>query len=194
MEKRQSDGDVERLERLGFRVFVVEPVTLDAIPRLLRELGTLAASEVAAQRAAQTFENGVAALRQRYGARPKVRVFYEIWHDPLMTVNGRHLISDVIRLCGGTNVFAGVATLTPVVQLESVIARQPEVVLGGSSATTAAEFARAWRNYQHFAKLRNVEAMYVDPDLIQRQTPRVLEGARVICEHLEAVRSTRRAR
>jgi iron complex transport system substrate-binding protein len=84
--------------------------------------------------------------------------------------------------------------LTPVVSLESVIAARPEVVLGGSSATSPAEFAEPWIHDARYAGLRNVRALYVDPDLIQRQTPRVLDGARSVCEQLESVRSTRSIR
>jgi iron complex transport system substrate-binding protein len=185
-------ADVERIEQLGFPVFMVEPETLGAISQSLRAVGALAGTAATAQRAAEEFEHGVAVLRKRYAARAKVRVFYEIWHAPLMTVNGRHMISDVIRLCGGANVFAGLAPLTPVVSLEGVIAAQPEVVLGGSSATTTEEFAAQWRRYEQFTELRNVRALYVDPDRIQRQTPRVLEGAETVCRHLDEVRSTRR--
>ncbi len=185
-------ADVERLETLGFKVYIVEPATLAAIPQLLRAVGALAGTGAIAEGAADEFERRVTALRERYGARSKVRVFYEIWHSPLMTVNGRHMINDVIRLCGGSNVFAGLATLTPVVSLEGVITAQPEVVLGGSSATTPEEFAAQWRRYEGFVKLRHVRAMFVDPDRIQRQTPRILEGAQSVCEHLEQVRSNRR--
>lgn len=185
-------ADIERIEQLGFKIHMIEPATLAAIPRLLRAIGTLAGTNASAQGAADEFERGVAALRERYGARAKVRAFYEIWHQPLMTVNGRHMISDVIRLCGGANVFAGLATLTPVVSLEAVITAKPEVVLGGSSATTPDEFAALWRSYEGFAGLRNVRAMYVDPDRIQRQTPRILEGAQTVCAHLEKFRESRR--
>ena len=185
-------ADVERLEALGFKVYIVEPATLAAIPQLLRAVGSLAGTGAIAQGAADEFERSIAALRERYGARPTVRVFYEIWHAPLMTVNGRHMISDIIRLCGGSNVFAGIATLTPVVSLEGVLTAQPEVVLGGSSATTPEEFAAQWRSYEGYVKLRNVKAMFVDPDHIQRQTPRILEGARTVCGHLEQIRSNRR--
>jgi iron complex transport system substrate-binding protein len=108
-----------------------------------------------------------------------------------MTVSGRHMISDVIALCGGSNVFSAVPALTPVVSLESVIAAQPEVVLGGSSATTPAEFAAPWIRSQSYAGLRTVRALYVDPDYIQRQTPRILQGAQTVCEHLETVRVKR---
>ena len=182
-------ADIERLEQLDFKVFVIEPATLAAIPRLLRALGRLAGTEAAAGSTADKFEREIAELRERYGSRIRVRVFYEIWHEPLMTVNGRHLINDVIQLCGGSNVFAGVQSLTPVVSLESVIAAQPEVVLGGSSAVGAGEFAAQWRRYEGFVKLRSVKALFVNPDWIQRQTPRVLEGARTVCEHLEQVRA-----
>lgn len=187
-------ADIERLERLGFKTYVAEPATIAAIPQLLRAIGSLAGTSAIAQGTAEEFERSVTALRERYGARPKVRVFYEIWHQPLMTVNGRHMISDVIRLCGGANVFSGLATLTPVVSLESVIAAQPEVVIGGSSATTPEEFAAQWRSYESFVKLRNVKAMFVDPDRIQRQTPRILQGAETVCRHLDAVRTARLTR
>ncbi|MEO8441802.1 MAG: cobalamin-binding protein [Betaproteobacteria bacterium] len=187
-------ADFERLERLGFVVFVAEPGTLAAIPRLLRAIAALAGTREPAQHAAAEFERGIAALDAQYRTRSPVRVFYEIWHQPLMTVSGQHLISDVIALCGGVNIFAATPALTPVVSLESVIAARPEVVLGGSSATTPEEFIAPWLSDEHYAGLRNVHAMYVDPDYIQRQTPRVLRGARLVCEHLDTVRLTQRDR
>jgi len=185
-------ADIERLEQLGFKVYVAEPVTLTAIPQTLRVIGALTGTADTAQRAALDFERGIAALRAQYGARRTVPVFYEIWHTPLMTVNGQHIISDAISLCGGKNVFASAPVLVPVVSLESVIMVRPAVVIGGGSATTAAEFAAQWRRHAGFAELADVPALYVDPDLIQRQTPRILDGARVICEDLESIRSNRR--
>ncbi len=185
-------ADIERLEQLGFKVYVAEPVTLTAIPQTLRAIGALTGTAGIAQRAALDFERGIAALRAQYGARRTVPVFYEIWHTPLMTVNGQHIISDVISLCGGKNVFASAPVLVPVVSLESVITARPAVVIGGSSATTPAEFAAQWRRHAGFAELAGVPALYVYPDLIQRQTPRILDGARVICEDLENIRSNHR--
>ena len=182
-------ADFERLEQLGFAVYAAEPDTLAAIPRLLRTLGLLAGSAAVAEQAAAGFEREIAELGTRYGGRRAVRVFYEIWHQPLMTVNGRHMISDVIRLCGGANVFSAVPLLTPVISLESVIAAAPDAVLGGSSATTPDEFAAPWTRANGYAGLRNVRAIYIDPDHIQRQTPRILLGAQAVCKGLEAVRS-----
>lgn len=183
-------GDVARLERLGLRVYVTEPSRLADVPRLLRGVGALSGT---AQQAASTeyiFNNKINSLRSIYGGRSAVRVFYEIWHRPLLTVSGRHMISDVIALCGGINVFADAALLTPTVSPEAVLTARPDVVLGGSSATTAQAFAAQWRRYPVTA-LRNLPAFYVHPDLIQRATPRIADGAQAVCEALDRVRAQR---
>ena len=138
-------ADVGRLEGLGYPAFVSEPARLADIPRLLHAIGALAGTLPAASRAAAEFEREIRALRGRYAKGRTVRVFYEIWHRPLLTVNGAHMISDVIALCGGENVFADVNPLTPSVTLEAVIAAKPEVILGGGSAGGEKEFSAQWR-------------------------------------------------
>lgn len=181
-------GDIEKLERLGHVVFVTEPVRLADIPRLVRAIGTLAGTGSAAERAARSFEEEVRSLRERYAQARKVRVLYEVWHRPLITVSEGHMISDVIAICGGSNVFATVPGLTPAVSLEAVVVARPEVVLGGARTGGETELMCNWRAAPVGA-LASLPVFYVDPDLIQRQTPRILEGARIVCAALESVRS-----
>jgi iron complex transport system substrate-binding protein len=185
-------SDIERLQKLGFRVVVSEPRRLSDVAQSVRTIGALAGTEAAAKRAADAFDGELAALRARYSARVPVRVFYEIWHRPLLTVNGAHIISDVLTLCGGVNVFAGETLLTPAVSLEAVLAATPDVVLGGSSAASPDALAAAWKRAP-VARLRELPVRFVPPDLIQRQTPRIAEGARAVCEHLETVRAAQAA-
>ena len=182
-------SDVARLEQLGFQVFVTEPARLADIPRLVRAVGILAGTERAAEQASDKFYNEINGLRKHYGGRPPLRVFYEIWHRPLLTINGNHIISDVIALCGGRNVFAGAPALTPQVSTEAVLAARPDVILGGGSAGGEKEFVAEWRASAVEA-LRDLPRFYVDPDEIQRQTPRIVGGARAICEDLEKVRAS----
>jgi iron complex transport system substrate-binding protein len=181
-------GDLARLEKLGIPLFVTEPRRLSDIGRLLRTLGTLAGTGATAERAAASFAHELESLRVRYSSRAPVRVFYEIWHRPLLTVNGRHLISDVVKMCGGVNIFSDAPLLTPAVSLEAVIAAKPDVVLGGSSASSPEELVSEWRRAP-IAALREIPVRYVPPDLIQRQTPRIAQGARAVCEQLDAVRA-----
>ena len=179
--------DLRRLETLNLPLFVTEAQRLTDIPRLIRTIGAIAGTQAEAKRAADALERDLHALRSRYGAGRRIRVFYEIWHRPLLTVNGQHLISEVIELCGGTNVFSDVPALTPTVSMEAVLAARPEVILGGSSAMRPEDLAAQWRAAP-ISALRELPALYVPADLIQRQTPRVIQGARVVCQHLETVR------
>ena len=185
---------VERLRAMGIPVYLSNPRTVDAIAGDIERLGALTGHVDVSGRTAAAFRTRVAAARDRVAGTTRVRVFYEIWHQPLMTINGDHMIDDVIRRCGGSNIFANVSSLAPLVSLESVIARRPDVVLGGSSATTPEEFAGQWTKYADYAGLTGVRAVYIDPDYIQRQTPRILKGAQIVCESLERVRAARRPR
>ena len=182
-------SDVARLERLGIKVWVSESSRLADIPALLQHVAVLAGDAASGVRAAREFERGMARVRARYRARTATRapqrVFYEIWHQPLLTVNGRHIISDAIALCGGINVFAGLPVLTPSVSLEAVLAARPALVLGGGSAGGEAEFVQRWRTMP-LAALRAIPARYIAPDSIQRQTPRIVDGVRHICAGLES--------
>ena len=185
--------ELRRVERLGLPLFVTEARRLEDVPRLIRSVGAIADSAHAAERSALSFEESLASLRSRYQPMPPVRVFYQIWDRPLLTVNRKHLISDVIELCGGRNVFGDAPVLTPSVSLEAVLAARPEVILGGSSAGGAEQLIRQWRTAR-VAALRQLPIRYVPADLIQRQTPRILEGARVVCEHLDEVRRAGKVR
>jgi iron complex transport system substrate-binding protein len=186
-----SAADIERLEQLGYLVYVSEPRRLADIPRQLRAIGALAGSSAEAEQAAVVYEREINALRKRYASARKIRVFYEIWRKPLMTVNGMHLISDVVVLCGGENVFASVPQFTPIVSLEAVIAARPEAILGGGSANGGRDFNDQWLLSAPLP-LRDLPAYYVNPDQIQQATPRIVEGARLVCSALEQVRASRR--
>ena len=183
-------GDVARLEQLGYPAFVSEPARLADVARLLRAIGALAGTLPEAERAAAGFEREIGALRARYAGASRVRVFYQIWNRPLLTINGAHIISDVIALCGGENVFADVSQLTPAVSLEAAIAARPAAILGGASAGGREGFEAQWRA-DAVGPLRSLPLFYINPDLIQRQTPRIAEGARAVCAALEQVRNRR---
>ena len=77
------------------------------------------------------------------------------------------------------------------VSLEDVMVRKPQVVLGGGSSMSGDELAMLWRAQARLTGLRDLPVLRVDPDAIQRQTPRVLLGVDEVCRHLDAVRAQR---
>jgi iron complex transport system substrate-binding protein len=174
----------ERLGKYGMPVFVVEAEHLADVPRLLRSVGQIAGTESAAETSAKNFEQRLPDLRKRYANNTKQKVFFEIWHSPLMTVGGKHFISEAMAICGGENIFADVNTPVPTVGLESIYAADPQVIISSTSAKNE-NAMESWRAYTKLQAVKNKNIFALDPDLIQRQTPRLLDGVEKICGMLE---------
>ena len=192
-----SAGDARTLERLaalGIPVFRSEPRELAGIARTLEVLGRLTGRVAGAAAAARAFRARLARLERRYSGRAKVGVFYEVWDRPLMTVGARDLITKVIRLCGGDNVFAALPGLAPQLDREMVLRADPEVIVTSGAEGKRGAWLEAWRAFPSLLAVRRDNLYFVPPELLQRATPRILEGARRLCEDLDAARARRPAK
>lgn len=185
-----SAQQVQRLSRLGIPVYASESRRLANISSTLRRLGRLAGTQAIADAQAARFDREVAALRERYAGRPPLRVFYQIWHRPLLTINGEHLISEALQLCGASNVFASLPALTPNVSAESVIALDPDAIVTGSVDPAGSDNLDGWRRLRSLRAARLGHLLVVDPDTLHRQSERVVEGMRDLCDRLDAVRAS----
>jgi iron complex transport system substrate-binding protein len=181
-----SPLQIGRLERLGVPVFVTETRSLSDIPRIVRLVGALAGSAQPAEARARQFEAEVADLRTRGAGARSVSVFLEIWHTPMLTVNGEHLASDALRLCGGRNVFAAARGPTSLVSREQLLDARPEAIV---TTGPGAEAAQAWRGLEPIPAVRHRRIYAIDPDLLYAQGPSLLQGVRVLCDRLDLVRN-----
>ncbi len=184
-------AQIEQLRRLGLPVFLAEPKRIGDVARNLEQFGILSGSEAAGRAAATEFRSRVARLAGSYSGRPTVRVFYQIWDQPPITINGQQMISDVLHLCGGENIFASLPTLAPTVSVEAVLAADPEAIVASGADASRPAWLDAWKHWPRLTAAARDNLYYVDPDLMQRQTPRVLDGAAQVCAHLESARNKR---
>jgi iron complex transport system substrate-binding protein len=183
---------VERLTALGMPVFQTEPRHLNDVADLLERLGKLSGTEALAGKTAEDFLRHLARLRARYSGRPIVPVFYQILDSSLLTVSRRHLINDVIQLCGGRNVYADAPGLTPRVDMESMVQRNPEVILASGYEPLWPEWRDRWRTWPMIIAVEQDNLFLIPPDLIHRHSPRILEGAERVCAVLEQARAKRK--
>lgn len=186
-----SPAHIEKLRALGLAVFLVQPRGLDDVAVNLERFGALAGTADVARPAAAQFRARLDKLRSRYVGRPPVRIFYQVWNQPLMTVGGGQIITDVIRLCGGENVFVDLKPLAPKVTVEAVLAADPEVIVASGMGEARPEWVEHWRQWPTLGAVRQDNLFFIPPDQIQRPTPRLLEGAARLCEQLEAARRKR---
>lgn len=176
-----SAVEVGMLARLGIPLYIAEARRLEDIPRHIEAIGRLTGSEDTARHSAATFRRAVAELRAAHAHAKPLTVFHEIWHQPLMTVNDRHLIGDAIHVCGGINAFGAMAALTPTLSVENVLAADPDLIV--TSGPTA-----QWERYPALRAVRARRVNAIDPDYLHRATPRILEGIRQLCGLLDAAR------
>lgn len=185
------DAHLERFAALDIPVFVNEPRSMSDVARSLEQIGILAGTADAANAAARRFRERRDALAARYASRPPVRMFYQIWDQPLMTINGKHLISDAMRLCGGTNVFGDLGQLAPRIGTEAVLAANPEVIVASGMGDSRPEWLDRWQKWTGLTAVARGNLFFIPPELMQRHTPRLLDGAERLCEQLETARSRR---
>ena len=179
---------MRHLERLGLNLYSSEPRELEDVAAGLERLGVLTGNVAQAQAAARDFRRRRDALEAGYAGRAPVSVFYEIWRRPLMTVNGEHLISQVLALCGGRNVFAHLSGLAPQLDVEAVLEADPEVIFAAGGDGRSLEWLDAWRRWPRLRAVRGGHLYAVDPDHMQRPTPRILLGAERVCAWLDHAR------
>lgn len=184
-----SPTQIERLRALGIPIFLSEPRHSAQISENLRVLAQLNGNAAVGEAAARRFDARINALRIRYAARRPVRVFYQIWTEPLMTLNGAHMVSEAIALCGGQNVFAKLGPLAPTISEEAVLKAAPDAILTPSEAGQASVSAlSSWKRWTQLPAVRYGNLSSVDGNFLNRSGPRFAEGVAQLCSVLDAAR------
>ncbi|GAB1266142.1 cobalamin-binding protein [Aurantivibrio infirmus] len=183
---------IAQLQSLGLPVYVDEPITMADISKSIRDIGILAGTETVSENVAEQFEAQLTQLRLNSENKNVVSVFYEVWHEPLQTLNKNHIISSVINVCQGENLFADAIPLAPKISKESVIARNPDVIVASGVDEKEPPWLSDWRQWASISAVKNASVFYIPPDLIQRHTTRILLGTAMMCEHLDKARDAKK--
>jgi iron complex transport system substrate-binding protein len=183
------ESTIARIRELGMRVELFSTQRVADVARELRRIGDLTDTSASAELAATRFETEMAELERQYRGRDSIRVFVQINEQPLYTVNGAQIISEVVELCGGVNVFAALNALAPAVGEEAVIAADPEVIL--SVDETVTEPITRWQRWKHVRAVRAKNVFRGPADNLARPTTRLVEGTRAVCELLDVARENR---
>ncbi len=184
-----APAQIERLRELGIAVYLSDPHTPEAIADDLERLGALAGTAESALRSASDFRARLAAVRSRARGGPRLRVFYEIWHQPLYTIGGGHLINAAIDRCGGENVFASLNLPAPSVSIEAVLAAAPEAIVAGTDGAVRPAWLDAWQSWRSLPAVARDNLFVVDANLLHRAGPRFIDGMEALCSALDRARA-----
>ncbi len=187
-----TPAQVAVLRARGVPVFVTDPTTINGIADDIERLGALAGTLPVATARAQQFRAQLARLATGRAETRPVRVFYEIWNEPLYTIGGKHLITEAIRVCGGENVFASLSLPAPGVSVEAVLAAQPEAIIAGADGGVRPAWLDDWKRWAALPAVARGNLYTVDANLLHRPGPRFLDGVGGLCAALDEARARRR--
>ena len=179
---------IEQLRQLGVNVYVQEGEDMDLLSHEIRQLGALAGTGSIAEKVASEADARLAALKLQQNTKTPIRVFYQVWNNPLMSVNDKQQIGKMIHLCGGTNIFGNAQILAPQISVESVLAADPDVIIASGMDTSRPEWLDDWKKWPQLKAVKSDDLYFIEPDYVQRFSLRSLDGTEKICGFLDKAR------
>ncbi len=181
--------EIERLRKLKLPLFAINTNSFDDIARNLIQIGELTGRQAQSKKTAQDFLQKVAQLKKSNAHKKTVRVFYQVWHEPILTQNKNSFISKLLELCGGENIFADLPMTSPQISVEAVLAANPEVILGSGVGGARPQWLDDWQRYPSLQAVKKQQIFHTHSDWMHRPTVRLLLGAQEVCGLLDKVRA-----
>lgn len=183
-----SQSALQKLGQLGIRVWQIEITRPEDIAETVEDISRAAGTETEGMAVARKLHQKLVDLQRQNSDKTPVNYFYQIARRPLYTINGQHIISRGLEICGGVNVFAGLLALAPQISRESVILADPRVMIAPET-TGEAPALRDWMEWPHLQAVKDNSMIYLPADEISQATPRLLDSIDLACELLDEVRA-----
>ena len=177
---------LKKLEELGFALHDADAETLDQIATRIGELSTYADEPAIGRQNAQAFRQRLARLKAKYKSSQPTPYFYQVGSNPIYTVTEGHWPSEVFTICGGKNIFPNSPVAYPQVSTEQILVRQPEIIFTSSHAAADSETWQKWKSM--LPAVQKGQIWSLNPDWINRSTPRSLKAVEEVCGYFERVR------
>lgn len=182
-----SAAAISQLTELGFAVWSIEIRQPDEIATAIEDIGKATGTSSSATIAANSIRFKIKTLRSSYAQAEQVSYFYQVASQPLFTVNGEHLISHGLNLCGGYNVFAELPTLAPQIGREAVLMADPDVLIAPNIEGHPDPLAH-WQSWPGIRAVSQENYILLPADQISRATPRFVDAVELACTMMDDLR------
>ena len=181
-----SRSDIIKLQSLGFPVYIDEPKKLIDVAKSIEDLGSLLGKESIAQNKSQKYIQHIRHVKKTNKKKIKVSVFYQIWPTPLQTISGKHLINDILSICGGNNIFEDEDVIAPIISIESILKLNPRAIIAGGDDKM--QLLEQWEKWSSVDAVSTNNLFVVNPDVMHRHTLRLLFGVDSVCRIFDQIR------
>jgi len=179
---------LQKIQQLDIKVWQIEITRPEEIADTIASLSRAAGTETRGVARARQMRNRLAALQQQNAGKVPVDYFYQVAARPLYTINGQHIISRSLAVCGGHNVFHDLPILAPQISRESVIMANPQVMIAPENSGDPPALL-AWQDWPQLQAVRSGSLLYLPADEISQATPRLMNSIELACKLLDEVRS-----
>jgi iron complex transport system substrate-binding protein len=172
-----------KVARLNIAIYEQQVVRLADLADSVRRLGVLTGTDADAARAAHDIDARLATLQATYAksaAHPSVLL--QVWNRPIYTVGGRQLMSDALEICGARNVFADLPEAGPVVDMEAVIGRDPDIIIAAAPPGEGAAWLSSWRRFGTMKAVRAGHLVVFEDQAFSRLGPSVIDATEGLCK------------
>lgn len=180
--------NISTLAKWGIPIYVSDPKKLTDIPRTLQNLGCLVDEFQKAKQIAKNYMQRYHKLAEKFSRQPPIRVFYQIWTTPVITIAKGSWINEAITFCGGKNVFESLKGAAPEITIEAVIIENPDIII---SSIKKEEWKNTWLAWSDLQAVKEKRLLTVHSDLIERPGPRLMDGVTELCIAMNDSRKNR---
>ncbi len=178
---------LQKLTQLGLTVWQIEITRPEEIANAVENIARAAGTQALGTETANHLRKRLGVLKRQNAGKTSVDFFYQIATHPLYTINGQHIISYSLEICGGRNVFADLPTLAPQVSRESVILANPQAIIAPKMAEYP-QSLKVWEDWPQLQAVNDRALLYLPADEISRAAPRLLDSIELACKLLDKIR------
>ncbi len=179
---------LQKLEQLGLTVWQIEITRPEEIADTVENISYAAGTETIGQAVAGQLRNRLAIQQKQYADKTPVTYVYQMSARPLYAVNGQHIISRSLNVCGGHNVFSDLPALAPQISRESILLANPQAMIAPEISGDPPALA-VWLDWPRLQAVQNGTMLYLPADEISQATPRLLDSIDLACKLLDEVRT-----
>ena len=186
---------VHRLNDLGFSVYVVDPTGFDGVVKTIENIGEIVRRRDESREITRNMTKKKEVVVKLTQSLPKPKVFFQVGYSPIVTVGRGSLGDDLIRLAGGRSISENESGNYPLYGIETIVSKAPEIIIMSSmdSKKDYLNLIKMWQSLKNLPAVKTNAIHVVDSNLVDRPTPRVVEGLGVVAKiiHPEAFREKR---
>ncbi|WP_081945506.1 cobalamin-binding protein [Thalassotalea sp. ND16A] len=181
--------DLQRLEQLGLNIVYSDPVNLSDVAKEFRLFGQLTGKATIAEQKAQSFEQSLNALQQKYQDKQDIKVFYELWSKPLTTVAKNAWPQQHLSICGASNPFVNLVNDYPQINIEQIIVADPDLIIQPMSQGEPNPDAIDWQKFPQVNAAKHQQLLQPNSDMLHRMSYRLLTELELLCENIDNSRN-----